>query len=103
MKIHIGKKIKGVFYNSPLSATEFARRINKSRTIVYNIFSRSTIDTGLLLRIGKVLDYDFFADYSESKAPKSKEDKHTVKITKLEKEIRLIKLNLQLRKNPSKS
>jgi hypothetical protein len=58
--IHIGKKIKEVLGRSKFNVTEFARKINRTRTVVYDIFKRDSIDTGLLLQIGKVLEHDFF-------------------------------------------
>jgi hypothetical protein len=64
-KVHIGKKIKEVFNHSHYSATEFATRINKSRTVVYDIFERDTIDTGLLSTISEVLHHNFFAYYND--------------------------------------
>ena len=65
-EIHIGQKIKEVFETKGFSVTEFARRINKSRENMYSIFSRKTIDTGLLLTISRVLEFDFFKIYSKS-------------------------------------
>jgi hypothetical protein len=65
-EIHIGQKIKEVFDTKGISVTEFARRINKSRENMYSIFSRKTIDTGLLLAISQVLEFDFFRLYSKS-------------------------------------
>jgi len=62
--VHIGKKIQEVQQSSGLSVTAFARNINCTRGNVYAIFARSTIDTGLLQRIGKVLNYDFFQHYT---------------------------------------
>ncbi len=64
-EIHIGQQIKTVFETKGISVTEFARRINKSRENIYSIFSRKTIDTGLLLNISKVLDFDFFSLFSK--------------------------------------
>jgi len=61
--IHIGQKIKEHVYKLNIPITEFASRINKSRTVVYNIFERKSIDTGLLYRISEVLDYNFFELY----------------------------------------
>jgi transcriptional regulator with XRE-family HTH domain len=63
-EIHIGKQIKAVVEERGFSITEFAKRINKSRENAYSIFSRKTIDTGLLLKISKVLEYDFFKQFS---------------------------------------
>ncbi|MBC7864244.1 MAG: hypothetical protein IAF38_14800 [Bacteroidia bacterium] len=57
--VHIGKKIKEVLGQSRFTVTEFAAKINKTRTVVYDIFKRHTMDTGLLMKIGKVLDHDF--------------------------------------------
>lgn len=64
-KIHIGKKIKEVWKSSRLKGTEFAAMINKDRQVIYDIFDRETIDTGLLLNISKVLNHDFFSYYSQ--------------------------------------
>ena len=63
-EVHIGNKIKSVLESRGLSVTEFAKRINKSRENIYSIFTRKTIDTGLLQSISKVLDYDFFMQLS---------------------------------------
>lgn len=38
----------------------------KSRENMYSIFSRKTIDTGLLFAISRVLEFDFFRLYSRS-------------------------------------
>jgi hypothetical protein len=65
-EIHIGQQIKIVFDTRGISVTEFARRINKSRENMYSIFSRKTIDTGLLFSISRVLEFDFFKLYSKS-------------------------------------
>ncbi len=64
--VHIGQKIKLVLEESRIPVTEFAAKINKSRTVVYNIFERKTIDTGLLFKICKVLEHDFFNYYLEN-------------------------------------
>lgn len=61
--IHIGNEIKIVFEKRGLTITEFSKRINKSRENVYSIFNRKTIDTGLLLSISEVLEFDFFSIY----------------------------------------
>jgi len=63
---HIGQQIKIVIEQKGITITEFAKRINKSRENVYSIFTRKTIDTGLLAVISDVLDYDFFKNLSET-------------------------------------
>jgi transcriptional regulator with XRE-family HTH domain len=62
--VHIGKKIKEVVVQTRLKKTEFADLINISRTVVYDIFKRETIDTALLKKISTVLNHDFFSYYS---------------------------------------
>lgn len=58
--VHIGEKIKQRVEEMRFSVAEFAGKINKSRTVAYNIFQRKSLDTGLLIDISKALNYDFF-------------------------------------------
>ncbi|MFM7021812.1 MAG: hypothetical protein ACKOXB_02455 [Flavobacteriales bacterium] len=105
MALHIGKKIKEVLEQSSFSVTDFAAKINKSRTVVYDIFERQTIDTGLLQTIGKVLDYDFFHYYSENSFSTLNEERaHYVrKINELEKRNELLeKVNTLLEEKRDK-
>ena len=68
--IHIGSIIKKVFDAKQITITEFANRINRERTTVYDIFQRKSIDTDLLLKISEVLDYDFLREvYLQESAP----------------------------------
>jgi len=41
-----------------------ARQLSCSRTNIYKIFDRRSIDTNELMRISMILDYDFFKLYS---------------------------------------
>lgn len=41
-----------------------ARKLSCDRSNVYRLFSRATIDTGVLTRISQLLGHDFFADLS---------------------------------------
>lgn len=55
--------------------TWFADRICCTRTHVYKIFDKTSIDTDLLLRISQVLEYNFFEYFSEQlEDKKSQED-----------------------------
>ncbi|MBL7912199.1 MAG: hypothetical protein JNJ41_14155 [Bacteroidia bacterium] len=67
MAIHIGKKIREELFRQGVSVIDFAKRINRSRNVVYNIFERESIDTALLNKIGKELKCDFFSLYSIQK------------------------------------
>lgn len=74
--MHIGKLIREVYDRQPrtLTANRFADAINCRRANVYNIFSRPTIDTELLMRISQVLNHDFFADLSAEYRQRSDSD-----------------------------
>src|ERR1043166_5553304 len=67
MAIHIGKRIKEELYKQDMSVSTFARKINKSRNVVYDIFDRESIDTSLLNKIGLILRVDFFSLYSDQR------------------------------------
>jgi transcriptional regulator with XRE-family HTH domain len=71
--IHIGKKIKEVVNAKEISVALFAKKINKSRTVVYNIFERESIDSLLLYKISEVLDFNFFALYQLDRNTEPKE------------------------------
>lgn len=43
----------------------FALQLNCDRRNVYHIFSRSTVDTELLLRISRILNHNFFLDLAD--------------------------------------
>ncbi len=63
----IGQLIKERVEAQNMDVTDFAKRINRERSNVYNIFKRDSIDTKLLKIIGQVLDYDFFQHFIENK------------------------------------
>lgn len=68
--MHIGHKIEQVVREKRLSISELASQICCTRNNVYKIFGRKSIDTELLERIARILDYDFFKDLSESYSKK---------------------------------
>lgn len=52
--LHIGKLIKLKLSESNLSIADFAEAIHKTRTTVYDIFNRKSIDIDLLVTISEV-------------------------------------------------
>ncbi len=58
--VNIGELIHEKVAERGLSVTLLAKRLNCSRTNVYKIFDRRTIDTGTLFRISIALGFDFF-------------------------------------------
>lgn len=67
MAIHIGKRIREELDSQHMPVIDFAKKINRSRNVAYNIFERESIDTALLNKIAKVLNVDFFSLYSSQK------------------------------------
>lgn len=63
--IHIGQLIREELIRQERTPAWLARKINCERTNIYDIFERSSINTDLLVRISKVLNFDFFAVYSQ--------------------------------------
>lgn len=62
---HIGLSIRNELREKRLSVVWFAGELGCSRTTVYKIFGKETIDTGELLRISKLLRCNFFSPYSD--------------------------------------
>jgi hypothetical protein len=67
MELHIGKKIKEELYEQGISVSVFAKKINRSRNVVYDIFERESIDTDLLQKISTILKFNFFDLYNNTK------------------------------------
>lgn len=108
--VEIGKLIKKKLRERGMSNAEFARRINTHVRNVYDIFKRKSLDTELLKKIGKVMDFDFFnyykagepspvisensKGYGKKKPPVIAEDKIKImelKIEELQKEVAYLK------------
>lgn len=64
--MHIGQLIRQQVEKQGVTVSWLARQLPCSRTNVYKIFDRATIDTSVLVRISIILKYDFFKHYSES-------------------------------------
>ena len=63
--IHIGQLIKKELEAQGHTVVWFAKRLSYSRTNVYKIFDRATIDADVLMRISLLLNVDFFKVYTE--------------------------------------
>ena len=97
LMVHIGQKIRKVVNEQRIPVKEFASKINKSRTVVYNIFERQTIDTGLLINIGSALKHNFFLHYVDDNEFSAVKDENQAYI-KRDEEIKLLKTELQQNK-----
>ena len=63
--IKIGEIIREQLRDQGKTVVWFARQLSCSRNNVYKIFHSYSISTQELLRISKILNYDFFAVYSD--------------------------------------
>lgn len=62
--MHIGRRIEEIARQKNVTIVFLSKQLCCSRTNVYKIFDKSSLDTALLMRISLVLDYDFFAEFS---------------------------------------
>ena len=66
---HIGELIEARVQKMGMTSAEFARRISTSRQNARLIYNRHALQTDRLVKIGKVLNYDFFQQLTTSKEP----------------------------------
>ena len=62
---HIGRHIKEVVAQKGIKVPWIAQQLGCHRNNVYLIYSRQWIDTGTLMKLSIILQYDFFAELSE--------------------------------------
>lgn len=70
--LHIGKLIRKRMEEQQISIVWLAKHLSCSRTNVYKLLNKYSLDTEILAKISKLLDFDFFSLYSE-KIQKDKE------------------------------
>lgn len=63
-KYHIGQEILKEVKTKYPSVAAFARDLCKSNSATYEIFGKTSLDTDLLLKVSKLLDRDFFCEFS---------------------------------------
>lgn len=66
-KPKISREINTAVRESGFSVAELARRLNKSRRHVYNIFENPQLSLDKVVQIGKIIHHDFSSDFSELK------------------------------------
>lgn len=65
--IHIGKLIKEVFDRADfISMKQFADELHCGTSNIYKIFAKHDISTEQLVRISRILRYNFFKHYSDA-------------------------------------
>lgn len=63
--IHIGKLIRQKMEERHLTVVWLASHLSCTRTNVYKMFERYSVDTEVLMKLSIVLDFDFFSLYSD--------------------------------------
>ena len=61
--IHIGQLIQAQLKADQRSASWLAREIGCTRNHVYKIFNKSSLDSDLIFRISKAMNFNFFQYY----------------------------------------
>ena len=74
MTIHIGQVIRQRMEQQGKTVSWLARQYGCSRVNMYKIFDKPSIDTAMLMRFSLLLDYDFFACYSQELARKQNKE-----------------------------
>lgn len=62
---HRGEIIRKAVYNSGYTITDIAKGIGKSRKWMYLMFENSNVSLDIVLKIGKIIHYDFSEDIKE--------------------------------------
>lgn len=60
----LGQHIEAELRRQERSVAWFSRRLCCTRTNVYRLFEKDTLDVSLLFRISRILHYDFFQLYT---------------------------------------
>ncbi len=63
--LHIGKLIRKRMEEQQITIVWLAKHLSCSRTNVYKLLNKYSLDTEILAKISKLLDFDFFSLYSE--------------------------------------
>lgn len=62
---HRGEIIRKAIYNSGYTVTEIANSIGKSRKWMYLMFENSNVSLDVVMKIGKIIHYDFSHEIKE--------------------------------------
>ena len=62
-EVHIGHIIQDELHRQGRSVTWLAQQLPCNRRNVYDIFRRKSLDTDLLMRLSRLLHYDFFRHF----------------------------------------
>lgn len=72
--VHKGEIIKEAVNQSGVSITQIAKSMGVTRKTIYNIFDRIEVDNDTILKIGRIIHYDFSVRFPKLKALNKTED-----------------------------
>lgn len=64
---HRGEIIRKAVTESGISITTLAKRLNKSRRTIYNLFDSNNVSLEVILEIGRIIHHDFSSQIKELK------------------------------------
>lgn len=96
--MHIGTEIKKIITEKKIPITQLANKLGKTRALIYDIYERQSIDTQLLAKLSKILDYNFFKLYVNSSHLIEKSEFINVIKTK-DEEVKNLKQNIKIKEN----
>jgi hypothetical protein len=67
--VHIGEEIKKQVHLKKMQVTRLSKILNTNRNNIYDIYTRGGVDTQLLCKLSKALDYNFFHLYVNALRP----------------------------------
>lgn len=65
MNVHFGEIIHRAVKEKKFPITLLAERLHKSRQHIYNLFQNANVPIDEILKIGKIIQYDFTQDLKE--------------------------------------
>lgn len=65
--VHRGKLLREKILESGINISEVAKKAGLSRQHMYNLFERYDVSIDVILRIGKIIHYDFTSDIPQLK------------------------------------
>ncbi len=64
--IHKGETVEKAIRNSGIPITQIAKKLGISRQQIYNLFEKDAVEWELLVKLGRIINYDFGIEHDVS-------------------------------------